>query len=137
MKFIMIAAAAAALTLSTLFAGAASAQASTTYRAGACTARGQFATCVAGGNATRPSTMYVHVHANAGQWVTVYWSDVCSKGTGAGSRSGHFRLWLKANRTMRHAIPHPYTRPSSCSVAADTQIHKGTYLHIYNTYHRW
>lgn len=117
--------------------GAAAAQASTTHYAGSCTARGQYATCVAGGNAYHPSTIYVHVHTNASQWIKVYWDVVCSKGTGAGSRSGHFSVWDKAGTSVRHAISHPYSRPASCSVSSDAQLSKGSYLHVWNTYHRW
>src|SRR5436309_1038424 len=83
---------------------AAMAQASTNYHAGSCTARGQYATCVASGNAYHPSTMYVHVHTSRSQWIRVYWSLVCSKGSGAGSRSGNFKVWDKAGTSVRHAI---------------------------------
>jgi hypothetical protein len=126
----------AAVTAAALTA-AVPAQASTRYNAGSCTARGQYATCVAGGNATRPSTIRVHVTTNASQWVTVYWSDVCSKGTGAGSASGHFSVYDRANTTVGHNIWHPYRYPDSCSVAADAQINHGSYLHLSNTYYRW
>ena len=62
----------------------AGAQASTWYGAGSCSARGQYATCVASGNASHPSGIYVHVNTGVNQRITVLWSVVCWKGTGAG-----------------------------------------------------
>jgi hypothetical protein len=109
------------------------AQAGTWYGAGSCTARGQYATCVASGNASHPSGIYVHVNTGVNQRITVQWSVVCWKGTGAGSRSGQFTVYTPAT----HKISHPYYHPAGCSVASDAQIHKGRYLHLHNKYHRW
>ena len=67
------------------------------------------------------------------QSITVYWTVVCWKGTGAGSRSGHFSVYTP--RT--HFISHPYYHPDGCTVSADAQISEGNYLHIHNQYHRW
>jgi len=115
------------------FAGTTAAQASTWYGAGSCTARGQYATCVASGDAYHPSGIYVHVKTGVRQWITVYWDVVCTKGTGAGSDSGHFRVYAPAT----HKIRHPYRHPHDCTVASDAQISRGRYLHLHNKYHRW
>jgi hypothetical protein len=114
-------------------AGTTGAQASTWYGAGSCKAYGQYATCVASGNAWHPSGIYVHVNTGVNQWITVYWSVVCWKGTSAGSRSGQFTVYTPAT----HKISHPYYHPRGCSVASSAQIHKGSYLHLRNKYHRW
>lgn len=113
--------------------GATAAQASTWHGAGTCTAQGQYATCVASGNAYRPSGIAIYVDTGVHQSITVYWTVVCTKGTGAGSRSGHFTFYTP--RT--HYISHPYYHPAGCTVAADAQISKGNYLRIHNQYHRW
>lgn len=118
-------------------AGATAAQASTWYGAGSCTAWGQYATCVAGGNAYRPYTIRVRVETHRSQWLRVYWTDVCSKGSGAGSKSGSFSIWAPAWKTVGHNISHPYAYPDNCTVASDAQIHRGNYLHIHNSYTRW
>lgn len=118
-------------------AAAVPAQASTRYSAGSCKAYGQYATCVASHNAWHPSTIRVHVHTNATQWVKVYWSVVCWKGTSAGSASGHFSVYDHAGTTVGHNIWHPYRYPAGCSVASDAQINHGSYLHLFNTYYRW
>lgn len=113
--------------------GATAAQASTWYGAGTCTALGQYATCVASGNASRPRGIAVYVDTGVHQWVKVYWTVTCWKGTGAGSRSGHFSAFTLATTY----ISHPYRYPDGCTVAADAQITKGNYLKIHNEYHRW
>lgn len=113
--------------------GATAAQAATWHGAGTCTALGQYATCVASGNASDPRGIAVYVDSGVHQWVRVYWTVVCTKGTGAGSRSGHFNV--KTPGTTY--ISHPYRYPDSCTVAADAQISKGNYLKIHNEYHRW
>jgi hypothetical protein len=104
------------------------------YHSGSCTGRGQYATCVAGGNENRPLKIYVNARSHPDQRITVYWSDVCGKGLGAGTRSGHFSA---ATPIHNHRIPHPYAEPDNCSVSADGQINKGNYIHIDITYTRW
>ena len=113
--------------------GATAAQASTWHGAGTCTAQGQYATCVASGNASRPTGIAIYVDTGVHQSVKVYWTVVCTKGTGAGSRSGHFSVYTPST----HYISHPYYHPDGCSVASDAQISKGQYLKIHNEYHRW
>lgn len=103
------------------------------HHAGSCTARGDFATCVASGNSTRPFRIRVHVHARPDQHVTVAWTDTCSKGLGAGSRSGSFRAVTPVNRLIRH----PYAHPDSCIISSDAQLQDGGHwIHVNNTYTR-
>jgi hypothetical protein len=104
------------------------------HYAGSCTARGQFATCVASGNAVRPATIYVHVRSShRGQRVSVTWSDVCSKGFGAGERSGSY----SARTVSTRKIKHPYRHPDSCSVAAEGQLNGASFIKVWITYTRW
>lgn len=113
--------------------GATAAQASTWHGAGTCTAQGQYATCVASGNAYHPRGIAVWVDSGVHQWIKVYWTVVCSKGTSAGSRSGHFSVYTPGTTY----ISHPYRYPDQCTVASSAQISKGNYLKIHNEYHRW
>jgi hypothetical protein len=104
------------------------------HHAGSCTASGQYAICVASGNATRPHRIRVHVHAAPNQHVLVSWETVCSRGLGAGSRSGQFTAWTPVNRIIRH----PYTHPDSCTIASDAQLQDGGHwIAVRNTYRRW
>ncbi len=111
---------------------AASAGTGHAYRAGSCTASGDYAVCDASGTATRPDDIYMHVTSSPGQQVQVYWDVVCSKGDGAGSASGSFT----ATTTVRRLIRHPYARPDSCDVAASAQLATGGYLHAWISYRR-
>lgn len=112
------------------------ASASTVYQAGSCQGKGDYAACVASGNMTRPARIIVNLHGFPSQKVHVYWSMVCSEGSGAGSKSGSFT----DNDGIGHwPIPHPYSRPSSCSVAAEGQLEGsyGTKINVWLTYTRW
>jgi hypothetical protein len=103
------------------------------FHAGHCTARGEYATCVAGGTANSPVTIRVHVRSShKGQHVYVAWSDVCTKGDGAGSRSGSYN----AKTVSNHKIGHPYERPDSCIVSADAQLNGGSFIKVWITYTR-
>jgi hypothetical protein len=115
--------------------GIGSAQAATAplHYAGACTAHGQFATCVAGGTDTRPATLYVTARTHNHQRLTVFWDVVCSKGLSAGSKSGQFTA---RSPIVLHVLKHPYRHPDSCIVSADAQISTGNYLHIQLSYRR-
>src|SRR5580704_2227841 len=106
--------------------------AATAYRAGSCSASGDYATCVADGTAARPRYVYVHVVSDPAQQVQVYWSMVCTKNDGAGGSSGSFT----ATTTVRRLVHHPYSRPDSCSVAADAQLAGGGHLHAWISYRR-
>jgi hypothetical protein len=106
---------------------------STTYHAGSCRASGGFATCVEGGTATRPYTIYAHVAASPNQSVHVAWNMVCAKGSGAGSRSGSFT----ATTPVTKKLSHPYRYPDNCTISVDAQLSHGGSLHVWTTYHRW
>ena len=121
----------AATALLLLTAGAASGSpAGAVHHAGSCRGAGDYATCVASGTAYNPRTIAVHVTSSPGQGVQVYWDMVCSKGDGAGSKSGHFTARTPLRRTLRH----PYVRPDSCDVSADAQLATGGRLHVWITY---
>ena len=110
----------AVVTAGLLFTGNAAAATRTPLNFGECTAHGNFATCVASGHIHRPSKIYVSVYTRPNHLsVTIYWSMVCSKYSGAGNSSGHFTTTTP--RTDRY-IPHPYARPGSCDVAASGQV---------------
>jgi hypothetical protein len=104
------------------------------YNAGSCSAEGQYATCVASGTAYNPATINVHVSApRTGLPIFVAWSDVCAKGDGAGTASGHFRTVTDSDRTIRH----PYARPDNCAVAADAQLTSdGIHIRVWITYRK-
>jgi hypothetical protein len=86
-------AAALILTALSAFGVHAPAAPATTYHTvtiGSCRASGDFATCVSDGNASRsPLIIRVHVAAVRNQSVSGAWTDVCTKGMGAGSKSGN------------------------------------------------
>lgn len=102
------------------------------YHAGSCRAQGDFAVCDASGNASHPVTIRVHVSATPRQSVLVSWDTVCSKGFGAGSKSGQFHARTTVNRVIRH----PYIHPDSCTVAAGAQLSSGGKVHVWITYTR-
>ena len=107
------------------------ARATKTVRFAQCTARGDFATCVAGGNVNHPVAIFVHVHASPNQHISGAWDMVCSKGTGAGSKSGP----ISGTTPRRKQLPMPYTHPDSCSVSADAQLSGSGSLLVYLTAH--
>ena len=123
-------------TAALMLATAIPASASTVYQAGSCQAKGDYATCVASGNMTRPSSIWVNFHAFPSQKVDVSWDMVCSEGSGAGSKSGSF---TDNNGIGGWKIQHPYARPDSCSVAAGAQLEgsSGTKINVWLTYTRW
>jgi hypothetical protein len=111
---------------------AASAARYTVVRFGHCSARGDFAICVASGNINHPNEIFVHIQASPNQSISGSWSMVCSKGSGAGSKSGKI-----TGTTPRRKGPlnMPYAHPDSCSVAADAQLSGSGSLVIYLTAH--
>jgi hypothetical protein len=117
-----------------LMVGSASAmQAGASRQIASCRAQGDFAICVASGNARhQPVTIVVHVRATPRQSVLVSWDIVCSKGFGAGSSSGQFHSGTPVNRKMHH----PYAHPDSCIVSADAQLSSGGHVHLWLTYTR-
>ena len=107
---------------------------SSVHKAGTCRARGDFADCITSGTATSPRSMFVHVHAGPRQEVDVNWDMVCSKGSGAGSRSGSFTR----ETPIRHAMRMPYAAPSSCDVSAGGALDgsHGDWIRVNVTYRR-
>jgi hypothetical protein len=97
--------------------GAASAAGASTG-IGSCSAQGDYATCAAGGTATKPVTLTVSVTSSPDQDVYVAWTDVCSQGTGSGSKSGSFTAETPVTRT----VSHPYSQPDSCILSAAAQL---------------
>lgn len=75
---------------------------------------GDFATVIASGTAKRPSVLYARITSRPRQRVTGNWTMVCSKGFGAGSKSGSFAGRTPIQRRLRF----PMTRPASCTVSA-------------------
>jgi len=106
-----------------LFAGSASAAAQhhkpRTFAA--CSARGAYAICDAGGTVNHPSSLWLHVRAKPRQRVTGAWDVTCSKGEGVGERGGSFtgKTVLTRRMTMN------YKHPDQCIVAADAQLSEG------------
>lgn len=120
-----------------LSGGAASAATITTgssvHKAGHCYAAGEFATCVASGTANRPVSIHLHVRAEPNQHVSGAWDSTCSKGLGAGSKSGTFSGMTR----LRHVIRMSYTHPDSCIVSADAQLSQsGNHIKVSITYRR-
>jgi hypothetical protein len=113
----------AGLALAVISALPAVAAPASTRTIGTCSARGDYATCVASGTAHYPRTRTLTVTATASprQNVSVYWDTVCSQGSGAGSSSGSFKARTPVTRT----ISHPYHRPNQCIVSADAQLQAG------------
>lgn len=107
------------------------AAASHSIRIAGCRARGEFATCVAGGNARHhPLKIVLHVRSDPKQSVSGAWDMTCAKGSGAGSTHGSFHSGTPINRALRK----PYRHPDSCIVSADGQLKRRGMLHLWLTY---
>lgn len=102
-------------------------------RIGSCRARGDFAVCIASGNVNHPASIHVHVVARPGQRVSGSWTMVCSKGNGAGGKSGNFSGWASAKHPLRRDLRMPYLHPDSCTVSASAQLSKSGRLHVWLT----
>jgi hypothetical protein len=101
---------------------------------GGCRARGDFAICVAGGSVNHPSSIHVHVTANPAQRVTGSWSVVCSRGFGAGSKSGNFHGRAGAtSHPLTVPVKMPYKHPDNCTASADAQLSSHGRLHVWIT----
>ena len=86
-----------------------------------CHAQGDYAICDASGTTWHPLSVVLHVTSTPGQQVSGAWDVVCSKGLGAGSRSGNFSGTTPLKRTLKLN----YRRPDNCIVAADAQLGTG------------
>jgi hypothetical protein len=98
-----------------------------------CRAQGDFAICIASGNTLRPVTITVHVSVSPRQGVAVDWNLVCSKGTGAGGKSGKFHGRAPMSRVIRH----PYVHPDNCTVAAAGNLNNSGHIHLWITATHW
>jgi hypothetical protein len=83
-------------------------------------ASGDFAIALASGRANRPTALYLRVLGRPNQGVSANWTMVCSKGLGAGSKSGRFSVTTPVTRRLRM----PMTRPSSCIVSGGAQLRR-------------
>jgi len=120
-----------AVAASTVLLATPAAAATASIQIGSCRAQGEFATCVASGNARHhPVKIVLHVRSSIAQSVSGAWNMTCSKGLGAGGSSGRFHTGTPINRVLHH----PYTHPDSCIVAADGQLARHGSLHIWLTY---
>jgi hypothetical protein len=100
---------------------------------GSCRTQGDFAICTASGSVNHPSSIHVHVSASPGQHVSGAWNVVCSKGTGAGSKSGTFSGHASVAVPLTHLLRQNYKHPDSCIAAADAQLGTGGHLHVWIT----
>jgi hypothetical protein len=91
------------------------------YGAGGCSARGDYATCVASGTAYRPKGIEVRTYATPNQKVDVDWTMICAQGSGAGSSSGDF----SGRTTLVRRLHQPYRQPANCTIAAEAQLDNG------------
>lgn len=82
---------------------------------------GDFATVIASGTAKSPRAIYVAVKTSPRQKADMNWTVVCSKGMGAGSKSGDYSTSSSAKRKIRL----PMSNPSSCTVSAGGQLSSG------------
>jgi hypothetical protein len=81
-------------------------------------ASGDYAIALASGRAKKPTALYMRVITHPNQHVTANWTMVCSKGFGAGSKSGSFAHRTPVTRRMRM----PMTRPDDCTVSGTAQL---------------
>jgi hypothetical protein len=96
---------------------------------GSCRSHGDFAICVTSGSVRHPRSIHVHVSATPAQNVSGAWSVVCSKGLGAGSKSGNFHGFTTLTRIVRL----PMRNPDRCTVSADAQLGRGGGIHVWLT----
>jgi hypothetical protein len=130
MKRLFIPMLAAAAALLAMAIPASATPGSQVHHAGSCSAHGDFATCVATRTAHHPAAIWVHVLASPRQRVLVSWTMTCSKGKGAGGKSGKFHAAAPVNRKIRQ----PYKHPDSCVVAAGAVLSGSGHLDVWITY---
>jgi hypothetical protein len=93
---------AAALTIVALTAAGTVRAAQTALRViGRKSASGDFAVALASGRANKPTALYLRVLARPNQGVDANWTLVCSRGLGAGSKSGRFSARPPMTRRLR------------------------------------
>jgi len=90
------------------------------------TARGDYAIAVAAGEVGHPTAIYLRVKSRPHQKVSGAWTVVCSKGYGAGSKSGDF----SGTTTLVRKLRMPYKHPSSCTASASAQLQDGGFIKV-------
>lgn len=90
------------------------------------TASGEYAIANAAGNVNRPKAIYVRVKSRPYQKASGAWTVVCSKGFGAGSKSGQLRGRTPFVRRLRTS----YARPDSCTASANAQLKRGGFVKV-------
>lgn len=93
---------------------------------GRASASGDYAIALASGHVNHPRRMYVKVTSSPHQSVSVSWTMVCSRGFGAGSKSGQFTR----RTTVRRKLKMPYRRPDDCTVSASAQLDNGGHVKV-------
>jgi hypothetical protein len=101
-----------------LSAGTASAVVERTRVIGRASASGDFAIALASGRARNPDAVFARLTSRPSQRVEGSWTMVCSKGFGAGSKSGRYAARTPFTRRLRF----PMTNPSDCTVSASGQL---------------
>lgn len=112
---------AAACVVTVCLVASATAAAAVYKRIGSASASGDFAIALANGTAKHPIGVYVSALATPRQRVDVNWTLVCSKGLGAGSKSGSFKTLSSAKRKLRLPTAHP----DECQVSAGGSLDRG------------
>jgi hypothetical protein len=87
-------------------------------RVGVESARGDYAVATASGTAHKPRAIYVWVRTRPAQRFDAHWSVTCSRGFGAGSKSGSFSGFGRRAKRIRL----PMRRADTCYVAATGQL---------------
>lgn len=93
---------------------------------GTASAAGDYASAIASGSADNPSKLRVRVTSVPRQSVNVNWTVVCTKGFGAGSKSGQFTARTPTTRAMRM----PMSRPDNCTVSAGGFLERSGSLRV-------
>ena|SRR5215218_491749 len=90
------------------------------------TASGDYAVAVAAGSTDGPKAIYVRVTSQPAQSVSGAWTVVCSKGSGAGSKSGEIHGDTPLTRPLRL----PTANPDSCTASASAQLSNGGFVKV-------
>lgn len=101
-------------TIGLLAATLALAQAADARTIGTRAARGDYATAIAQGEASRPSWLKVTITTSPRQAADGNYTVICTKGYGAGSKSGNIRGYGKFTRTLTM----PMRGSDNCTISA-------------------
>jgi hypothetical protein len=85
---------------------------------GSARASGDFATAIASATVNRPTRLSLRIIAKPRQRVDGNWTLVCSKGMGAGSKSGT----VAGRSTLTRPMRFPMARPDSCTAAGSGSL---------------